>query len=276
MVVDWFLNSNSIFDCFNLFIHEIKIIGSWVKSSDTLLLSASSIQRVVIIQAYNSGGVTDESVGIRVATLWRFCSSSKHTGEPPHEGTFSTTWISSKTNHHCLLVTGCTCYHIASATVAAPLAVPPACGVEHYLLLVKTQLCFWWGWDGAVCAQRLCWVHSASCCCFFFFFFFFCSLSPCREFSEKRCWSGGLLRKLHSKNKFGTHIKYEVELKPKQKAVKQKKKKKGIFLFEFLWLPLVLDNLWMIQEVVPYQNQSATKGYSCLCVFSHKKIINCD
>lgn len=45
---------------------------------------------------------------------------------------------------------------------------------------------------------------------------------------------GGLLRKLHSKKKFGTHIKYEVELKPKQKAVKQEKKKKGIFLFEFL------------------------------------------
>jgi len=27
----------------------------------------------------------------------------------------------------------------------------------------------------------------------------------------------------------GTHIKYEVELKPKQKAVKQKKKKRGYF-----------------------------------------------
>ena len=87
MVVDRLLNCLAFFDRLHLLIHEIKVVRPWVEGGNTLLLSPGSVQGMVVIKAYHRRGVTDEGVGVRVATLGWLCSTTKHTGETAHEGT---------------------------------------------------------------------------------------------------------------------------------------------------------------------------------------------
>ena len=165
MIVNRLINRNPILESLNLFIHEIKVVGSRVKCSDTLLFPSSSIQWVIVIQAYHSGSVTDECVGVWVTPLWWLCSPTKDTGQPPHEGTFPTSWVCCQTYHNCLWITCwcCACYHIWAGCVAASLASFLATRIENYLFLVKSQLGFWCGGDWTCGIERWGGVDCANC-----------------------------------------------------------------------------------------------------------------
>lgn len=95
MVIYRFLNGNTTLKSFDLLIHEIKVISSWVQSGDFLLFPTVPIQGMVIVKTDHSGRVADECVGIRVPAFWWLGSATKDAGEPPHKGTFAAARVGS-------------------------------------------------------------------------------------------------------------------------------------------------------------------------------------
>ena len=106
MVVDRLLDWFSVFDSLNLLVHEVEIIGSRVERRHTLHLPPGSVERVVVVQADDSGGVADEGVGVRVPSSRGLGGAAKHAGQPPHEGALAAAGVGGQPYDDCLLVSG--------------------------------------------------------------------------------------------------------------------------------------------------------------------------
>lgn len=103
VIINRFLDGDTTLKSFDLLIHEIKVIGAWVQSSDSFLFTTGTVQGMVIIETDHSGRITDECVGIRVpAFRWLGCAA-EDAREPPHESTFAASGVSSESNHDGLL-----------------------------------------------------------------------------------------------------------------------------------------------------------------------------
>ena len=80
VIINRFLDGDATLESFDLLIHEIKVIGAWVQSSDSFLFATGPVQRMVIVETDHSGHVTDECVGVRVPSFWWLSCSTEDTG----------------------------------------------------------------------------------------------------------------------------------------------------------------------------------------------------